>query len=331
MKNRIVIAIGGNALGNSPTEQHQLVRQTARFIVDLIEAGNQIILTHGNGPQVGMISLAMEEGAGSASHTPEMPIPECGAMSQGYIGYHLQNALREELQARGIRKSVASVVSQVLVDKDDAAFQHPTKPIGPFFSAEEAEQITARKGYVMIEDSGRGYRRVVPSPMPVDVIEKDIVRSLVEQDHVVITVGGGGIPVIQDGNRLVGVTAVIDKDAASEKLAEIIDANYLVILTAVERVAINFGKPDQQWLSHLTVPQAAELILEGHFAPGSMLPKVEAAVRFARSRPGRRTLITSLEKVKDGLEGRTGTVISDLSEAEAGLDAINSEPEACSA
>lgn len=311
MKKRIVIAIGGNALGTSPAEQHQLVRQTARYMVDLIEAGNQIVITHGNGPQVGMISLAMEEAAGSVAHTPEMPIPECGAMSQGYIGYHMQNAIQEELLKRKIGKSVASIVSQVLVEHDDPAFQHPTKPIGPFFSEDEARQISLTKGYVMVEDSGRGYRRVVPSPMPVDVVEKDVIRSLIDQDHIVITVGGGGIPVVRDGDQLVGVPAVIDKDAASEKLAEIIDADYLVILTAVEKVAIHFGKPNQKWLSVLNTHDACQLIAEGHFAPGSMLPKIEAAVRFASSKPGRRTLITSLEKVKDGLEGQTGTVIAD--------------------
>ena len=311
---RIVIAIGGNALGSCPAEQHQLVRRTARFIVELIEAGNQVVVTHGNGPQVGMISLAMEEAAESVVHTPEMPLPECGAMSQGYIGYHMQNAIREALQARGIRKSVAAVVSQVLVDRNDQAFSHPTKPIGPFYSAAEAAQLAERKGYAVMEDSGRGYRRVVPSPMPLDVIEKDVIRSLIEQGHVVITVGGGGIPVVEEEGRLVGVAAVIDKDAASEKLAEIIDADCLVILTAVEQVAINFGKENQQWLSALNVQEARQLMREGHFAPGSMLPKIEAAVRFACSKPGRRTLITSLERVKDGLEGKTGTVIADTAE-----------------
>jgi carbamate kinase len=309
MSNKIVIALGGNALGNTPQEQIALVRNTAKSIVDLIEAGNQLIVTHGNGPQVGMINLAMEEAASSQVKTPEMPFPECGAMSQGYIGYHMQNAIREELQYRKINKSVASVVTQVLVDKNDAAFSNPTKPIGPFYTEEESKRLEAEKGYKMVEDSGRGYRRVVPSPFPIDVVEKDVVKSLVDAGHIVITVGGGGIPVVQEGIRLVGVSAVIDKDSASEKIAELIDADYLIILTAVEKVAINFGKENQKWLSEMNIEETKQYIKEGHFAPGSMLPKIEAAIRFAGSKKGRRALITSLEKAKEGIEGITGTLI----------------------
>jgi len=239
-----------------------------------------------------------------------MPFPECGAMSQGYIGYHLQNAIREELLNRGMDVPVATVVSQVIVDKDDLAFTNPTKPIGAFYSEEEAKLLIETKGYVMVEDSGRGWRRVVASPKPIDVVEKETIKTLVDNEHVVIAVGGGGIPVIRDGNRLVGVPAVIDKDFASAKLAEILDADYLIILTAVEQVAINFGKEDEKWLSTLDFATTEQYIAEGHFAPGSMLPKVEAALGFARSKPGRKSLITSLEKAKEGIEGTTGTIIT---------------------
>lgn len=309
MKDKIVVALGGNALGNTPEEQLELVKHTAKPIVDLIEAGHEVILAHGNGPQVGMINLAMSTSAGSSSGTPEMPFPECGAMSQGYIGYHLQNAIREELLNRELNIPVATVITQVVVDKNDPAFNNPTKPIGAFYSKEEAEKLIAEKGYSMVEDAGRGFRRVVASPKPVDVAEKETVEALVEKGHVVITVGGGGIPVYKEGNRLVGIPAVIDKDFASAKIAEILDADYLIILTAVDQVAINFGKPEEKWLSTLSIEEANQYIEEGHFAPGSMLPKVQAALQFATSKPGRRALITSLEKAKEGIEGKTGTII----------------------
>lgn len=311
LKDKIVVALGGNALGNTPEEQLELVMHTAKPIVDLIEAGHEVILAHGNGPQVGMINLAMSTSALSASKTPEMPFPECGAMSQGYIGYHLQNAIREELLNRGIHMPVATVITQVIVDKNDPAFGKPTKPIGAFYSKEEADKLMAEKGYSMVEDAGRGWRRVVASPQPIDVAEKETVKALVKHGHVVITVGGGGIPVYQEGNKLIGIPAVIDKDFASAKIAEILDADYLIILTAVDRVAINFGKPDVKWLSEMSLLEAEQYINEGHFAPGSMLPKVQAAMKFAKSLPGRKALITSLEKAKEGIEGRTGTVIVD--------------------
>lgn len=310
MKDKIVVALGGNALGKNPKEQLELVRGTAVPIVDLIAAGHEVVLAHGNGPQVGMINLAMETSSKSESATPEMPFPECGAMSQGYIGYHLQNAIREELLSRGMNVPVATVVSQVIVDKDDQAFTNPTKPIGAFYSEEEAKVLIETKGYVMVEDSGRGWRRVVASPKPIDVVEKETIKTLVDNEHVVIAVGGGGIPVIREGNRLVGVPAVIDKDFASAKLAELLDADYLIILTAVEQVAINFGKEDEKWLSTLDFATTEQYISEGHFAPGSMLPKVEAALGFARSKPGRKSLITSLEKAKEGIDGKTGTIIT---------------------
>ncbi|MBI9013032.1 MAG: carbamate kinase [Clostridiales bacterium] len=309
MKDKIVVALGGNALGKSPLEQLELVKLTAKPIVDLIADGHEVVLAHGNGPQVGMINLAMSTAAGSEAGTPEMPFPECGAMSQGYIGYHLQNAIREELLNRDLQIPVATVITQVIVDKDDPAFKNPTKPIGAFYSKEEADELIKTKGFVMIEDAGRGYRRVVPSPLPVDVAEKETVMALVEKNHVVISVGGGGIPVIQEGNKLIGVPAVIDKDFASSKLAEILDADYLIILTAVEKVAVNFGKEDEKWLSELSIADCNKYIEEGHFAPGSMLPKVKAAMAFAESKPGRKSLITSLEKAAEGIAGKTGTVI----------------------
>ena len=306
---KIVIALGGNALGNTPYEQLSLVTETAKPIVDLIAEGNQVIIAHGNGPQVGMINLGMATAAEAGAIKSDMPFPECGAMSQGYIGFHLQNAIGNELAARGMVKDVATVVTQVLVDEADPAFQKPTKPVGAFYDKETAERIAAEKGFTMVEDAGRGYRRVVPSPKPVDVIETNTVRALVDSGTVVITVGGGGIPVVRKEGKLVGTAAVIDKDFASAKLAELLDADILVILTAVEQVAINFGKPNQENLAELTPEQAQQYIAEGHFAPGSMLPKVEAAVSFAQSKPGRKALITLLEKAKQGIAGETGTVI----------------------
>lgn len=309
MSKRIVIALGGNALGNTAAQQLELVSLTAKPIVDLIAAGNEVIIAHGNGPQVGMINLGLSTAAEAGAIKSDMPFPECGAMSQGYIGYHLQNAIGNELTARGLRKDVATVVTQVLVDENDPAFQHPTKPIGSFYDKVAADRIMAQRGCAMVEDAGRGWRQVVPSPKPVDVIEKNTVRALVDSGTVVITVGGGGIPVVRRNGRLVGTPAVIDKDFASAKLAELLNADMLIILTAVEKVAINFGKPNQTWLDSLTPAEAKVYMERGHFAPGSMLPKVQAAVEFAESAPGRTALITLLEKAKDGVAGRTGTVI----------------------
>lgn len=304
-RERIVVALGGNALGNNAEEQSRLVKQTVKPLVDLVEQGHELILAHGNGPQVGMINLAFDH-----PDTPYMPFPECGAMSQGYIGYHLQNAMREELLDRGIDKRVVTLITQVEVDKNDPAFEHPTKPIGGFMSKEEADKVAAEKGFTMKEDAGRGYRRVVASPKPIDVIEKDAIKTLVEAGEIVITVGGGGIPVIREGNHLQGVAAVIDKDFASEILADIMDADHLIILTAVEKAAIHFGKSEEKWLTETTVAEMEQYIVEGHFAKGSMLPKVEACLKFAKSKPGRKALITSLDKAKDGIEGKTGTTIT---------------------
>ena len=310
MSKKIVIALGGNAFGDTPKEQLEAVKKTARPIVDLIEGGNQVILTHGNGPQVGMINTALGKAAEIDDKIPDIDFPECGAMSQGYIGFHLQSAVREELRNRNMGKSVASIITQVIVDKNDKAFENPTKPVGIFYTKEEAEKIEKEKGYIMAEDSGRGYRRVVPSPMPEKIVEAEIIKDLVEKEHVVITVGGGGIPVIENGNQLQGIPAVIDKDFASERLAELLEADYLIILTGVEKVAVNFGKPDQKWLDEISVSEAEQYIKEGHFAPGSMLPKVEAAIKFIKSNPDKKALITSLEKAKDGINGLTGTVIT---------------------
>ena len=307
MSKRIVIALGGNALGNTPYEQLELVRKTAKPIVDLIEAGNEVIIAHGNGPQVGMINLGMSTAAEAKAIKSDMPFPECGAMSQGYIGYHLQNAIGNEMAERGMTKEVATVVTQVLVDEADPAFQHPTKPVGAFYDKETADKIAAEKGYTMVEDAGRGYRQVVPSPKPIDVIEKGTVKALLKDGVVVITVGGGGIPVVRKDGKLFGTPAVIDKDFASAKLAELVDADMLIILTAVEKVAINFGKPDQKGLDVLTPADARKYIEEKQFAPGSMLPKVQAAMSFAESKAGRVALITLLEKAKEGIEGKTGT------------------------
>ncbi|MBR4905959.1 MAG: carbamate kinase [Clostridia bacterium] len=304
---KLVIALGGNALGNTPYEQLRLVTETAKPIADLIEAGNQVVIAHGNGPQVGMINLAMSTAAAAKAIKSDMPFPECGAMSQGYIGYHLQNSIQNELKARGIKKNVATVITQVLVDENDPAFSHPTKPIGAFYSKEEADRIAAEKGYTMIEDAGRGYRQVVPSPKPVDVVEKDMVNTLIDAGHVVITVGGGGIPVIEKDGKLLGVPAVIDKDFASAKLAELVHADALVILTAVDRVAINWGKPDQKSLERMTCAEAEQYCKEGHFAPGSMLPKVQAAMSFAKT--GGEAIIASLENAAAALRGESGTKV----------------------
>ena len=312
MSERIVIALGGNALGNNLPEQMIAVKQTSKAIADLIEQGHQVVIAHGNGPQVGMIQNAMTELTRS---DPEKYIPcplsVCVAMSQGYIGYDLQNGLREELLDRGIQKGVATVLTQVEVDPNDPAFQNPTKPIGAFMTKEEAEALVAERDYKVVEDAGRGYRRVVASPQPVSIVEIQSIQDMVEAGLVVVACGGGGIPVFKtEGHHLKGAAAVIDKDFASEKMAEQLNADRLIILTAVEKVAVNFGKPDQKWLDHMTPDEGRKYMAEGQFAPGSMLPKVEAAVRFAESRPGRKALITLLEKAGAGVAGETGTTIT---------------------
>lgn len=309
MGKKIVIALGGNALGNNLPEQMAAVKKTAAAIADLIEEGHEVVISHGNGPQVGMINLAMGELAKADPKNPVAPLSVCVAMSQGYIGYDLQNALREELLNRGIHKPVVSIIAQTRVDENDEAFKNPTKPIGRFMTREEADQMVEERGYDIMEDAGRGYRRVVASPKPVEIIEIETVKSLIDAGQVVVASGGGGIPVMAQGNHLKGAAAVVDKDFCSALLAKEIDADWLIILTAVEKVAVNFGKPDQKDLDSLTPEEAEVYIEEGQFAPGSMLPKVEAALDFASSKPGRQSLITLLEKAKDGINGKTGTVI----------------------
>ena len=306
MSKRIVIALGGNALGSTAAEQLALVSKTAKAIVDLIAEGNEVVIAHGNGPQVGMINLGLSTAAEAGAIKADMPFPECGAMSEGYIGYHLQQAIGNELTARGIRKPVATIVTQTVVSQDDPAFQNPTKPVGAFYDKETADRIAAEKGYTMVEDAGRGYRQVVPSPKPFDIVEAESIKALFNAGHVVIAVGGG-IPVVRKDGRLCGTPAVIDKDFGSELLAELLDADVLVILTAVEQVAINFNKPDQKGLDDLTPAQAKVYMDENQFAKGSMLPKVQAAVKFAESKAGRTALITLLEKANEGIEGKTGT------------------------
>ena len=311
--NKIVIALGGNALqeaGKPATAQAQLevVERTSVYIADILEKGYQIVLAHGNGPQVGRLVIQNEY---AEPVTPAMPFDVCGAMSQGMIGYHIQQGLSKVLRSRGNSTPVATVVTQVVVDSHDPKFQNPSKPIGPFYTEEEAAAIAAQKGYVMKEDAGRGWRRVVASPMPVEIVELDAVRCLVDNGFIVVTVGGGGIPVVRNAQgNLKGVAAVIDKDLASERLAEDLDVDAIVILTAVEKVSINFKKPDQKDLDTLSVAEAKRYIAEGHFAPGSMLPKIEAAVKFVESKPGRRAIITSLDQAALALEGKAGTTIA---------------------
>ena len=301
----IVVALGGNALGKNPEEQLKLVKNTAKSIVDLVSEGYNVVVSHGNGPQVGMINLAFEE----SKNTPYMPFAECGAMSQGYIGYHLSQAIECELKNNNIEKNCVAVVTQVLVDKSDKAFLNPTKPVGMFYSKEEALALEKEKGYTLKEDAGRGYRRVVASPKPVDIVEINAVKELVNNGNIVITVGGGGIPVIDD-NGIKGVDAVIDKDFASAKLAELLNADILLILTAVDSVYLNYKKEDEKELRDVTVSELKKYIEEGHFAKGSMLPKVEACMEFINNNNNGVAVITSLDKALLALKGKTGTRIT---------------------
>ncbi|CAM2765325.1 carbamate kinase [Erysipelothrix tonsillarum] len=309
MGKRIVIALGGNALGNNAEEQIELVKQTAQTIVDMAEEGYEVIVGHGNGPQVGMINLAMEFAANNGGGTPPMPFPECGAMSQGYIGYHLQQAIQNELRRRKIDKHCASVVTQMVVDENDTAFAKPTKPVGLFYTEEESVKLAAEKGYSFMEDAGRGYRRVVPSPLPKEIVEIDLIKQLTGQGDIVITVGGGGIPVIDTAEGYKGVAAVIDKDRSCSKLALDLNADMLIILTAVDRVCIHYNTPQQEELATMNVAKAKQYIEEGHFAPGSMLPKIEACLDFVEQASEGQALVTSLVRAKDALAGITGTII----------------------
>ncbi|MBF1036539.1 carbamate kinase [Parvimonas sp. G1641] len=309
MGKRIVVALGGNALGNTPFEQLEKVKIAADIISDLVKEGNDVIIGHGNGPQVGMINLAMDYSANGKEKTPLMPLVECGAMSQGYIGYHLQQALGQAFKEKGINKTAVSVITQVEVAEDDKAFENPTKPVGMFYTKEKAEELERENGFTFVEDSGRGYRKVVPSPKPLHIVEIDAINKMVEAGLTVITVGGGGIPVVNKNGRLVGVDAVIDKDKSSAELASELNADFLLILTAVDKVCINFNKPDQKELDEITVEEANKYIAEGQFAKGSMLPKVEACLDFVKGGDDRCAIITLLEKASDAVKGLTGTKI----------------------
>lgn len=308
---RIVIALGGNALGNNPKEQQEMIEAACPSLIGLISQGHEIIISHGNGPQVGMIHQAFDIASGTDEKISAMDLMECTAMSQGYIGYHLQKGIKKELRTRHMPWHVASVVTQVAVDRNDPAFLKPAKPIGSFMTKEEMEEIKAqRPKFAFVEDSGRGYRRVVASPRPVDIVEKDSILNLLDNEYIVIACGGGGIPVYADENGdYIGVPAVIDKDFASAKLAELVDADYLFILTAVDRVAVNFGTPQQRDLEQITVKEAEEYCSQGQFAPGSMLPKVQAAITFARSGAGKRAVIASLKNAPLAMKGESGTLI----------------------
>lgn len=305
---RIVVALGGNALGNTPDEQINQIRNVIPSLVDLMSEGHEVVITHGNGPQVGQINLSFENSA-KEKITPDMPFAECGSMSQGYIGYHIQKTLNEVLQKRGIKKDVLTIITEVLVSKDDKAFSNPTKPIGSFYTKEEA-LVLEKKGYKMVEDSGRGFRRVVPSPKPIDILEKNAIVENLEKDNVVIAVGGGGIPVIKEKDELKGVAAVIDKDLSSALLAREINADILLILTAVDKVYINYNKENQMGLKTLTREEALKYIKEGQFAKGSMLPKIEACLEFIKNN-NKKAIITSIENASRALRNEDGTIIKE--------------------
>lgn len=305
---KVVVALGGNALGKSPEEQLKLVKNTASSLIGLIQAGNQVVISHGNGPQVGQINLGMDFAAQNGK-TAAFPFPECGAMSQGYIGYHLQQSLQNELHQRGMEKDVVTTVTQVVVDPSDPAFENPTKPVGDFYTKEQAAQIEQEKGYTFVEDAGRGYRQVVPSPLPKRIVELNSIETLIENGTLVIAAGGGGVPVVEEGGALTGVPAVIDKDRSSALLADNVDADQLIILTAVDYVYINYNQPDEQKLTELSQAQAQELIDAGQFPAGSMLPKIQACLSFVKDHPERKAIITSLADLDQALEGKLGTVI----------------------
>lgn len=312
---KIVIALGGNALQANPkdlTSEAQLFtsRETAKSLVDLIEEGHTVAIVHGNGPQVGQIMNTLETANKvSGSQIPVMPFDVCGAFSQGYIGYHLQKSIEEELKRRGIKKPVGTVITQMLVDKEDSGFKNPTKPIGSFYSKEEAEKLMKEKGYMMKEDAGRGWRRVVASPKPIDIVEKEIIHTMISSGMITISCGGGGIPVIYEEDRIEGIAAVIDKDFAAEKLAEVIDADILLILTAVDKICVNYNKFNQKEISNINIDKLNEYIEEGQFAPGSMLPKVEAAKKFVQFDKNKIAIIASLSKAMESLNETSGTRI----------------------
>ncbi len=302
---RYVVSLGGNALGNNAEEQKLLVSNVAKYIVKLMKDGHEVVIVHGNGPQVGMINNAFNE----AKSVPDMPFPECGAMSQGYIGFHLQNALQNELKAQGVKRNVATIVTQVVVDKNDPLFQNPSKPVGSFMSKEEAEKVALEKGWTVKEDAGRGYRRVVPSPLPIDIEEKEVISTLVKNGDVVICAGGGGIPVIRKENKLEGVAAVIDKDYASALVAELVEADYLVILTAIDNVCINYKQPSEKKLGVVSLDEIKEYLKGDYFAKGSMYPKVNACVKFLTNCKGKTAIIAALENAALAFDEKSGTII----------------------
>lgn len=303
---KILIALGGNALGKSPSEQLELVKKVSLIIVDLVQMGNEIVITHGNGPQVGMINLAFDNNSKSLGFN--MPFAECNAMSEGYIGYHLQQSITNELKKRSINKNCVSVITQVIVDKNDKAFSEPTKPIGNFYTKEESERLSLENNYIYKEDAGRGYRRVVASPKPIDIVEKESISNLINDGNIVIAVGGGGIPVIYDNGVLTGVDAVIDKDLSSSLLARLIDFDILLILTNIDKVYLNYNKDNELGLDILCVDDALNYIKDNQFAKGSMLPKIEACINFVKA-TNKQAIITSLLSAKDALIGKTGTLI----------------------
>lgn len=310
-RRKVVIALGGNAIQSgdaSAQAQQEALNRTAEQLVDFILNDVDIIIAHGNGPQVGNILL--QQKAADCEKNPAMPLDTCGAMSQGMIGYWMENAIDKALKKRGIYKDVATIVTRVVVDPEDPAFKNPTKPIGPFYSEEEAKKAMEESDAVFKEDAGRGWRRVVPSPIPVSIHEHHVINSLVKDGIITVAVGGGGIPVIETDTELKGVEAVIDKDFAAQKLAELVDADALIILTAVDNVYINYNQPNQRKLEEISIAELEKLVEEGHFAPGSMLPKVQAAINFAKGHPERETIITSLDQAYAALEGRAGTIVS---------------------
>ena len=308
MSKKIVVALGGNALGQSPEEQLELVKGTAKSLVSLIDKGYEIVISHGNGPQVGSINLGLNYAA-EHEQGPPFPFPECGAMSQAYIGYQLQESLLNELHSLGIDKQVVTLVTQVEVAGDDQAFNNPTKPIGLFYTKEQADKTIQEKGYQFVEDSGRGYRRVVPSPQPISIVELESIETLIKHGTLVIAAGGGGIPVVKEQGNYKGVDAVIDKDKTSALLAAHLQSDQLIILTAVDYVYINYGKDNQEGLGEVSVADMKQYIADNQFAKGSMLPKVEAALQFIEKHPDGSVLITSLADLGDALDGKIGTLI----------------------
>ncbi len=311
-KKKIVIALGGNALGNTPKEQEEIVKVTASTIVDIIEEGNDVVVGHGNGPQVGMISLAFDEGKKQNDKIPTLPLSLAGAMSQGYIGLHLKQAIENELKARNIEKKTYALISQTIVDKNDPSFETPTKPIGLFYSEEDANTLRVETGWTIEEDSGRGHRRMVPSPKPVDIVDKELIHTILEQGNIVIAGGGGGIPtIINDNGSYTSVDAVIDKDYTLEKIAELVEADVFMIITAADGIWKDYGKPTGRKLDNPTVAELEGYLAAGEYPEGSMAPKVKAAIDFVKSGPNRKSLITEPALAKAALKREAGSWVEE--------------------